>query len=169
MSRAFGIRVVYLSIPVVALLILLVTGAQAHAEGGTWPPVGQLAGGTPLKVAVQGDYAYVASKQGYVTQTKANVVVTSGQTTYVNFNLEVSGKLKGQVTEQGTGIAIIGATVSARTGGVVRAVGTTAGPYGMYEISSDLPAGTYTMLCTKAGYQDSSGATTYVDSPLQAK
>ena len=58
----------------------------------------------------------------------------------------------------------------------MRATGTTVGPYGIYEIASDLPAGTYTMLCTKAGYQDfgrigivvTSGATTYVNFPLSS-
>jgi len=118
-----------------------------------------------------GAYTVIASKSGYAKQTKPGIAVTAGVTTYVNFNLQVSGKLKGQVTEKGTGLPIIGATISARTGGVVQATGTTVGPYGIYEIASDLPAGTYTMLCTKAGYQNfgrigivvTSGATTYVN------
>ena len=122
-----------------------------------------------------GTYTVIASKAGYVKQTKPGIAVTAGVATYVNFNLQVSGKLKGQVTNKVGGAPIIGATISARTGGVVRATGTTVAPYGVYEIASDLPAGTYTMLCTKAGYQDfgrigivvTSGATTYVNFPLQ--
>ena len=42
-------------------LMFVVAGAPANAEGGTWPPVGQLAGGLPQAVAVKGDYAYVAA------------------------------------------------------------------------------------------------------------
>ena len=34
---------------------------SAHAEGGTWPPIGQWAGGTPRGVAVEDGYAYVAA------------------------------------------------------------------------------------------------------------
>jgi len=72
------------------------------------------------------------------------------------------------------GAPIIGATITARSGGVVRAAGTTVGPYGIYEIASDLPAGPYSVLCQKAGYQDfgrigivvTAGATTYVNFPL---
>jgi len=122
-----------------------------------------------------GTYTVIASKTGYVKQTKPGIAVTAGAITYVNFALAVSGKLKGQVTNKVGGAPIIGATISARTGGVVRATGTTVGPWGIYEIPSDLPAGTYTMLCTKAGYQDfgrigivvTSGATTYVNFFLQ--
>ena len=121
-----------------------------------------------------GTYTVIASRTGYVKQTKPGIVVTVGVTSYVNFNLQVSGKLKGQATEKGTGLPIIGATVSARTSGVVRATGTTVGPYGIYEIASDLPAGTYSVLCQKSGYRDfgrigivvTSGATTYVNFPL---
>jgi len=121
-----------------------------------------------------GTYTVIASKSGYVKQTKPGIAFTTGAITYVNFNLQVSGKLKGQVTDKVTGAPIIGATISARTGGVVQATGTTVGPYGVYQITSDLPAGTYTMLCTKAGYRDfgrigivvTAGNTTYVNFPL---
>jgi len=124
-----------------------------------------------------GTYTVVASAAGYVRQEKWNVAVTDGQTTYVNFNLAVSGKLMGQVWDKVGGQSIIGATVSARSGGVVRATGTTVGPYGVYQINSDLRAGTYTMLCTAPGYQDfgrlgivvTAGNTTYVNFPLQPK
>jgi len=124
-----------------------------------------------------GTYTVIASKTGYVKQTKPGIAVTAGAITYVNFALAVSGKLKGQVTEKGSGLPIIGATISARSGGVVRATGTTVGPYGVYEIASDLPAGTYSVLCQKSGYQDfgrigivvTAGATTYVNFGLQPR
>jgi hypothetical protein len=35
-------------------LLLLVIPQQAHAEGVTWQPIGQLAGGLPQAVAIQG-------------------------------------------------------------------------------------------------------------------
>ena len=122
-----------------------------------------------------GTYTVIGSKTGYVKQTKPGIAVTAGVATYVNFALAVSGKLKGQVTNKVGGAPIIGATITARTGGVVWATGTTVAPYGVYEITSDLPAGTYTMLCTKAGYQNlgrigivvTAGATTYVNFSLQ--
>ena len=122
-----------------------------------------------------GTYTVIASKTAYVKQTKPGISFTAGTITYVNFNLQVSGKLMGQVTNKVTGAPIIGATVSARTGGVVQATGITVGPYGVYQITSDLPAGTYTMLCTATGYQNfgrigivvTAGATTYANFPLQ--
>jgi len=123
-----------------------------------------------------GAYTVIASKSGYVKQTKPGISVTAGGMTYVNFALTVSGKLMGQVWDKMTSAPIIGATVSARSGGVVQATGTTVGPYGIYQISSDLPAGTYTMLCTKSGYNDfgrlgivvTAGQTTYVNFPLSS-
>jgi hypothetical protein len=124
-----------------------------------------------------GAYTVVASKTGYVKQTKPGISVTASEVTYVNFALGVSGKLMGQVWFYDNGQPIIGATVSARTGGVVQATGTTVGPYGIYTISSDLPAGTYTMLCTAPGYQDfgrlgivvTAGNTTYVNFPMRPR
>jgi hypothetical protein len=52
-----------LPVALVSVLALLAAGARATppAGEGTWPPVGELAGGGPSKVAVQGDYAYVAA------------------------------------------------------------------------------------------------------------
>ena len=121
-----------------------------------------------------GTYTVIGSKTGYVKQTKPGIAVTAGVATYVNFALAVSGKLKGQVTNKVGGAPIIGATITARTGGVVWATGTTVGPYGIYEIASDLPAGTYSVLCQRSGYQDfgrigivvNAGVTTYVNFPL---
>jgi len=75
------------------------------------------------------------------------------------------------------GAPIIGGTIAARTGGVARATGTSVAQQGAYEIISDLPAGTYSVLCTALDYRDfgrigiivTSGATTYVNFPLQPK
>jgi beta propeller repeat protein len=123
-----------------------------------------------------GTYTLWASKIGYVTQTKANIATTEDETTYVNFNLQVSGKLKGQVRDRVTGASIVGATVKARMGGILRATATTTAPYGIYEMDRDLPAGSYVVEAIKPGYQTqtkvnivvSRGATTYVNFSLLA-
>jgi hypothetical protein len=122
-----------------------------------------------------GTYTVTAAKSGFVHQTKSNIAVTAGVTTFVNFNLQVSGKLKGQVRDAVTGAPLIGATVIARSGGVLRATTTTTAPWGIYEIDRDLPPGTYSMNASKAGYVDqgkigvvvSAGVTTYVNFNLQ--
>ena len=118
-----------------------------------------------------GQYVVVARKQGYVSKTKTGIAVTYGRTSFANFNLPISGRLKGQVLDRLTGGPIIGATVSARSGGVIRATTVTVAPYGIYEIGSDLPAGIYSLNASKAGYLDQGktgisileGATTYVN------
>jgi len=122
-----------------------------------------------------GTYTVIASKVGYVRQAKLNVSVTAGSVTYVNFNLAVSGRLKGQVKDRVTGANLIGATVIARMGGIIRATTTTAAPWGVYEINANLPPGTYVMQASQPGYlaqvkKDiivTAGATTYVNFNLQ--
>jgi hypothetical protein len=122
-----------------------------------------------------GTYTVVASDTGYVKQIKPGISFTEGTITYVNFNLQVSGRLKGQVTNKLTGAPIIGATVIARSGGILWATAITVGPWGIYEINSDLPAGTFVTQASAPGYAAlgrnniavSAGATTYVNFPLQ--
>jgi len=124
-----------------------------------------------------GSYTVIASKVGYVKQKKLNIAVSGGSIAYVNFNLAVSGKLKGQVKDKVSGLPIVGATIVARSGGVVVASGVTTSPYGIYEIASDLPAGTYVVGASKTGYLGqtrkdivvTAGATTYVNFSLQAQ
>jgi len=122
-----------------------------------------------------GSYTVVAWKAGYVRQTKLNITVTSGVVTYVNFNLSVSGKLKGQVKDKVSGANLVGATVFGRMGGVIRATTTTTAPYGVYEINADLPPETYVVQASQTGYVPQAkknivviaGATTYVNFNLQ--
>jgi large repetitive protein len=124
--------------------------------------IGQLAAGT---------YRVMASKPGYVRQKKWNIAVVDGGTTYVNFSLAISGKLKGQVKDKVSGVPIIGAAVIARKDGITWATGTTTAPWGIYEIVSDLPAGTYVVGASMTGYLGqtrkdipvTAGATTYVN------
>jgi len=143
-------------------------GATQIASAVTQAPYGiyQLGAEVP-----PGTYTVTASQAGYVRQGKWNVVVTAGATTFVNFNLQVSGKLKGQVKDKVTGANLIGATVIARSGGILWATGTTIAPWGIYEINSDLPAGTYVVQASQTGYNPqgrnniavTAGATTYVN------
>jgi len=121
-----------------------------------------------------GTYVVVASKAGYLRQIKATISISAGAITYVNFSLAASGKLRGQVKAAVGGAPIVGATVTASVGGVVRATGVTTGTYGVYEIPSDLPAGTYTLIASKTGYVSqtkpnitvTAGATAYVNFSL---
>ena len=122
-----------------------------------------------------GSCTVTAVMAGYVRQTKGNITITDGVITYVNFNLPTSGKLRGQVNDKVAGTPIIGATITARMGGVVRATGTTTSPWGIYDIGSDLPEGTYSLNASATGYIDqgkinitvTAGATTYVNFNLQ--
>ena len=79
-----------------------------------------------------------------MTQAKTTIGVTAGATTYVNFFA------------------------------FERATATTTAPYEICETDSDLPAGTYSVLCQATSYRDfgrigivvTAGATTYVNFPL---
>lgn len=124
-----------------------------------------------------GVYAVTASALGYVRQVKSNVQVTENVTAYVNFNLQVSGKLKGQVKDGVSGAPIIGATIAARKGGIMWATTTTVAPWGIYEMASDLPAGTYVVGASQTGYLGqtrkdisvATGETTYVNFRLSTQ
>lgn len=122
-----------------------------------------------------GTYTVIAAKAGYVRHMRLNIVISEGLITYTNFSPAVSGRLRGQVKNRITNSPIAGVTVTARMGGVVRAVGTTTSPYGVYDIASDLPAGSYTVIASKDGYTTqtkanivvTAGATSYVNFGLE--
>ena len=124
-----------------------------------------------------GVYRVDASAPGYVRQTKTNIATADGQTAFVNFNLAVSGKLKGQVTDRVSGANLIDATVLARSGGIVRATTWTSLPWGVYEIDADLPPGTYVLQASRTGYLAqvkmdivvTAASTTYVNFTLQPR
>jgi protocatechuate 3,4-dioxygenase beta subunit len=115
-----------------------------------------------------------ASKPGYVRQEKWGITIAAGGTTYVNFVLQPSGRLKGQVTDADTGLPLVGAVVKAYRNGVRCAEAMTTQPYGMYGMDSDLPAGTFVVTAGKPGYLVfgrsgivvTAGATTYVNFAL---
>jgi len=60
-------------------------GGVVRSKGTTKAPWGvyEIPGDLP-----PGTYSVGASKVGYLGQTRANIVVTAGNTTYVNFSLE---------------------------------------------------------------------------------
>jgi hypothetical protein len=150
-----------------------IEGATVEARSG-----GQLKGSATTDAKgiyripglMPGAYSIAAVKPGYTSQTKA-AVGNLAQTAYVNFNLAASGRLMGQVTDRVSGTPLIGATVTARSGGVLRGTATTVPPWGIYEIDTALPAGTYSLNASKTGYTHQSklgvgiteGATTYVN------
>jgi glutamyl endopeptidase len=141
------------------------TAAATTASNGIYQ-----IGGPPT-----GTYTAIASKVGYVRQAKLNVSITAGSVTYVNFNLAVSGILKGQVRDRVSGTPIIGATVVARKDGIIRATAVTTAPWGVYQMTSDLPEGIYAMQASKDGYLPqgkkdvpvTAGVTTYRNFNLQ--
>ena len=122
-----------------------------------------------------GECVVRASKPGYVHQEKWGVTIGLGGTTYVNFVLQRSGKLKGQVTDTDTSLPLVGAVVRAYRNGVRCAEAVTTQPYGMYEMDSDLPAGTFVVVASKPGYSVfgrtgiavAAGTTAFVNFPLQ--
>ena len=142
-----------------------VTATLAQAPYGVYEFGTQLPPGT---------YTVIASKSGYVRQSKLNVAVTVGTAAYANFTLTVSGKLRGQVKNAVTGAPIVGATIKAYSGGILRATGLSTTPYGVYEIASDLPAGTYYVVASRTGFANqgrtgvavTAGDTTYVNFAL---
>jgi FtsP/CotA-like multicopper oxidase with cupredoxin domain len=136
---------------------------QAQTTTGTYG-IYQIADLLPGTVTV------VASASGYVRQSK-NTTIVAGGISFVNCNLSVSGRLRGQVRDRVTGAALVGATVTVSSGGVIRATGTTTAPYGIYDINADLPTGTYIVAASNAGYLTqtknniaiTAGATTFVN------
>lgn len=100
-----------------------------------------------------GTYTATASCGGYLDQTKAGILVVSGQITYVNFNLEHVPAMKGQVRAAGSGAKLGGATVRVYAGDVLKAT-VTADGNGIYAVpgGASMPPDTYTVRASKAGY-----------------
>jgi len=156
------------------------TGAAVNVYEGailvdttlTVTPLGVYTFGSEL---LPGTYTVIASKVGYVRQIRPNVTVTGGSTAYANFALEPSGRLKGQVVDKDTLHPIIGATVKAYEDGILRATAVTVAPWGVYQIVSNVPSGTYLVVASAPGYVTqgkgnivvAADATTYVNFKLQ--
>lgn len=89
-------------------------------------------------------YTVTFSKAGYISKTHSGVAVAVGVTSTVNTTLYTT-TLTGRVTTS-AGVGIAGATVTLNTGATV-ATGTT-GYYSFFNV----PAATYTVTVSKAGY-----------------
>jgi hypothetical protein len=158
--------------PLFGATVNVFQGTTLVATTMTFAPYGVYTFGADL---APGTYTVIASKTGYVRQVKINVTVTGDSTRYVNFVLQHSGRLKGQVVDRVTLKPIIGAVVAAYEGGVLRAVAITTWPWGVYQISADLPAGTYLVAASAPGYATQGkgnitvtpDTTTYVNFRLQ--
>jgi thermitase len=139
-----------------------ITGSVTNAKDGS-PIVGATVSdgnGTALTDALGSytidnvpaeSYQVMASKEGYQSSS-LTVSVLSGTTAIANFSLSqiiVSGSITGSVTDAKYGSAIVGATVSDGT----RTATTDAS--GKYTIA-DVPPGTYQVVASKEGYQNSS-------------
>jgi hypothetical protein len=101
-----------------------------------------------------GTYRATASYPGYTDQSRINVTVSPGATTYSNFFLTpeysvASAALMGQITDAFTGDPLVGATVLAFRNGVLCGKTTTEAGGG-YVIEQNLATGTYCIdaLCT---------------------
>ncbi len=91
-----------------------------------------------------GEHELVASASGKA-QVSRSVIVTAGGTVTQSFQLSPPGRVTGTITEQGTGAAIAGASVT-YPGGVA-----TADSSGAYAIAA-LPAGPLTLNVTALGH-----------------
>jgi len=123
------------------------------------------------------NYIIAAAYPGYITQTKWPVTAILGQTTYVNFGLELAPPLlKGQVRNRVTGQSLIGARVTLYQGGVYVSYTLTRAPYGTYEFGIGLTPGIYSLVASTPGYipqgkrdiATTEVATTYVNFNLAA-
>lgn len=138
----------------------------------TQPPYAVYEFGSEL---LPGTYVVSASYPGHAWQAKWNVVVNEGSTTYLNFFLDLSGTLTGQVTDAVTGAPLVGVVIDVFRDAVLRASTVTQAPDGTYELSQDVASGECRVLATAPGYvreqqigmNATPGATIFVDFALQ--
>jgi subtilisin family serine protease len=107
-----------------------------------------------------GSYQIVASKEGYQSSS-LTVTVLAGATAVANLSLSqimVPGSITGSVTDAKDGSPIVGATVS---DGARTALTDATGKYTI----NDVPAGSYQVVASKAGYQSSSVTVTVLSGP----
>jgi hypothetical protein len=105
---------------------------------------------------VPGMYSATVTYPGYTEQSRTNIVVSAGVTTYVNFFLtpetsNTSATLIGQITDAFTSSPLSGATILAFRNGILYGK-TTTGVGGGYVIDQNLPTGTYCIDALCSGY-----------------
>jgi len=116
-----------------------------------------------------GTYDVIVYAEGYESSSLANINVTAGETTTLNFtltSLPTTGTITGNVTDSSTGDAIADATVT------INGMSAATNSSGAY-IISNVPPGNYTVTASKDGYESSTktvlvvaGETTPVDFEL---
>ncbi|MCX6284447.1 MAG: carboxypeptidase regulatory-like domain-containing protein [Bacteroidetes bacterium] len=116
-----------------------------------------IAGGAYTKDANAGTGNYIAAAAGFSPLTKSGTV-THGGTTTLNFSLLLNpAVLTGRVTNAATGLGIKGAKI------VVNGKATYSIDNGLYSMNVT-PAGTFPVIFSKAGYNDSTTtAVTFTD------
>ena len=123
----------------------------ATVSDGTRTATTDASGKYTITAVPPGTYQVTASKSGYQSSS-LTVNVFSETTAVANFSLSqilTPGSITGSVTDAKDGSAISGAQVSAGT----RTVTTDAS--GKYTVAN-VPPGTYVVVASKAGYQNSS-------------
>lgn len=119
-----------------------IAGARVQDSFGTYVTYTGTDGYWAVANVIAGTYTFIASKAMFDSQQLANVSVPSNN---VNFILPAWGTISGVVT--GNGANLTGARVVV-TG---RSESGTTDSSGQYSIT--IPAGTYTLTCSKAGYE----------------
>lgn len=64
MSQGSARRALPAALALLCCVPLLLSPDVGHAEGGTWPPLWRIGGGSPEKIQVSGSYAFVAAGAG---------------------------------------------------------------------------------------------------------
>lgn len=120
--------------------------AGATITAGSVTATSAANGSYTLPIAA-GTYNVTCTKTGYTSQTQNNIVVTSSQTTTLNFSMvaipPANGIIAGTVTSA-TGTPLVGATITA---GTQTATSTATGAYTL-----SIAPGTYNVTCTQTGY-----------------
>ncbi len=101
-----------------------------------------------------GVYSLTFSLAGYVSQTLGVTLSSDGRASGVNVVLTPSaGQIKGTVTDSATGTRLAGVTVTITDGVLEQQTITASLPAGGYELAQ-VPAGTYTVTYSLAGYSN---------------
>jgi hypothetical protein len=149
-----------------------IAGASVSTSPATTTVTTNAVGNYTISNVSPASYTVTASASGYLTNS-TGVTVTAGQTATANLALQpeaTTGTISGTVTDEGTGLPIVGASVSTQP--ATTTVNTDG--LGSYTIS-DVSPGSYTVTASASNYMDDStsvavtaGQTATADLMLQA-